>query len=124
MKRIICFLLACVLLGSGTYICFAGLVRGDDEVELRKKGSGEGNGPKGPGTIPIVCLLNDSLQTISSSASSSLGVITITVENLATGTTYQDVFSTSHVMYLFETGSYIITYITVFGDVYEGSFIL
>ena len=124
MKRIICFLLACVMIGSGSYACFATLLRGDDEVDLHKKGGGEGNGPKAPATVPIVCLLNTSSQTISSSAPAALGLVTITVENQSSGVVYQDCFSVSHLMYLSETGSYTVSYVTVSGDVYEGSFIL
>lgn len=124
MKKVICFFLACSLFIAAIETSFATSLRGDDEVELRKKGGVNGNGPKSPERIPIVCLLNESSQTISSSAAGSVGVVSIVVENVTTGTFYQDCFTLSHVMYLPEAGSYTVAYTTAVGDVYVGNFSL
>ena len=67
------------------------------------------------------CMLN-SIQT---SASPSLGMIEMTVTNLTTGETWTDSFDsvvTPHLLQISGApGLYEITYLTTFGDLYEGT---
>lgn len=69
------------------------------------------------------CYLSESIQTI---ASSHLGSVEISVINLTTGETWSDIFDsavTPHFLPISGApGLYEITYLTSFGDLYEGTF--
>ena len=65
---------------------------------------------------------------IQTSTLSDLGSVEMTVTNLSTGETWSDIFDSALSPHIFHIsgapGLYEITYLTSFGDLYEGTFII
>ena len=64
--------------------------------------------------------------TVQTSVSSDLGMVEVTVTNLTTGETWSDTFDSAVSPHFLQIsgapGLYEITYLTSFGDLYEGTF--
>lgn len=68
------------------------------------------------------CMLN----SIETSVTTSIGIVDVTVTNLSTGETWSDTFDSAVSPHFLQIsgapGLYEITYLTSFGDLYEGNF--
>lgn len=79
--------------------------------------------------LPIEATFDGLLSSIITSTSSDLGEVSLTVTNLSTGETWYDTFDSSSTPQAMTpisgaSGYYEVVYVTVSGDMYEGSFIL
>ena len=79
--------------------------------------------------VSIESCYNGMLSSVVTTISEDLGEVTLTVTNLSTGESFCDTFnsgSTPQVLTLISrtSGYYEVSYLTEFGDIYEGNFIL
>ena len=76
--------------------------------------------------VPIESYYIGITNTVQTSVSSDLGMVEVTVANLTTGETWSETFDSAvspHFLQISEApGLYEITYLTSFGDLYEGTF--
>ncbi|MBQ8812190.1 MAG: hypothetical protein IJZ70_07760 [Bacteroidales bacterium] len=76
--------------------------------------------------VQLSAWYNSVLMCIQTHASTNLGQIEMTVTNLTTGETWYDIFNSAISPHLLPIsgapGLYEITYLTSFGDLYEGTF--
>ncbi len=122
MKRLIIFLMA-VLLPLSAFEMSA------DEKEARKIPLRMGKTEKLSRDLviePIESYYLGMLSSIQTTVTSDLGRIDMTVTNLTTGETWSDTFNSAISPHLLPIsgapGLYEITYLTSFGDLYEGTF--
>lgn len=78
--------------------------------------------------VPIESYYIGITNTVQTSVSSDLGMVEVTVTNLTTGETWSDTFDSAVSPHFLQIsgapGLYEITYLTSFGDLYEGQFII
>lgn len=78
--------------------------------------------------VQLSARYNSVLMCIQTHTSTNLGQIEMTVTNLTTGETWYDIFNSAISPHLLPIsgapGLYEITYLTSFGDLYEGTFII
>ena len=122
MKKLIIFLMA-VLLPLSAFEMSA------DEKEARKIPLRMGKTEKLSRDLviePIESYYLGMLSSIQTTVTSDLGRIDMTVTNLTTGETWSDTFNSAISPHLLPIsgapGLYEITYLTSFGDLYEGTF--
>ena len=76
--------------------------------------------------LTLEAYFNCTLSTIQTSTDSYLGSVEMTVTNLTTGETWSDTFDSAVSPHFLQIsgapGLYEITYLTTFGDLYEGTF--
>ena len=76
--------------------------------------------------VPIESYYIGITNTVQTSVSSDLGMVEVTVTNLTTGETWSDTFDSAVSPHFLQIsgapGLYEITYLTSFGDLYEGTF--
>ena len=76
--------------------------------------------------VPIESYYIGITNTVQTSVSSDLGMVEVTVTNLTTGETWSDTFESAVTPHFLQIsgapGFYEITYLTSFGDLYEGNF--
>lgn len=76
--------------------------------------------------IPVQVVYFVTMETIQTSVISDLGSIEMIVTNLTTGETWSDTFDSDVSPHFLQIsgvpGLYEITYLTSFGDIYEGNF--
>ena len=76
--------------------------------------------------VPIESYYIGITNTVQTSVSSDLGMVEVTVANLTTGETWSETFDSAVSPHFLQIsgapGLYEITYLTSFGDLYEGTF--
>ena len=79
-------------------------------------------------SVPIEAYYIGTTSSIQTTVSSDLGTVEIVVTNLATSKSWSDIFDSALSPHIFHIsgapGLYEITYLTSFGDLYEGTFII
>ena len=121
-KKLITLIMAVLLLLSAFYM-------NADEKEAKKIPLTQGNIQKLERSlfeIPLESYCIGMMDAIQTSVTTDVGIVEMTVTNLTTGETWSDTFDSAMSPHFLQIsgapGLYEITYLTSFGDLYEGTF--